>query len=198
MSRERSRGSCTEAPASRKEGERDLGGRRGVTYGLGGRGKQGGESEKVGERTLEERMREHGKKSERERLGWSPSRWDLREPCVVSYHACRGRRTEHQNTGQGGQGTTGGGTNEATETWLAGGGGRVVLGSYRQSGGANSTRKTWGALVGETGTSHLIRTVTLGWPGGTVCSWELWGKDGPGSFSRSLERNLIRRWPLLP
>lgn len=54
-------------PSFQEEGERDLGGRRGVTYGLGGRGKQGGESEKVGERTLEERMKEHGKKSERER-----------------------------------------------------------------------------------------------------------------------------------
>lgn len=37
-----------------------------------------------------------------------------------------------------------------------------MLGSYRQSGGANSTRKTWGALVGETGRSHLTSTVTLG------------------------------------
>lgn len=44
---------------------------------------------------------------------------------------------------------------EATETLLAGKGKSAVLGSYRQSGGANSTRKTWGALVGKTGRSHL-------------------------------------------
>lgn len=50
----------------------------------------------------------------------------------------------------------------------------VLLGSYGQSGGANSTRKTWGALVGETGRSHLTRAVTLGEPRGIVCSWELW------------------------
>lgn len=46
----------------------------------------------------------------------------------------------------------------------------VLLGSYGQSGGANSTRKTWGALVGETGRSHLTRAVTLGEPRGIGCS----------------------------
>lgn len=47
---------------------------------------------------------------------------------------------------------------------LVGGGkgGRAALGSYRQSGGANGTRKTWGALVGETGRSHLTSTASLG------------------------------------
>lgn len=59
----------------------------------------------------------------------------------------------------------------------------MALGSYRQSGGANSTRKTWGALVGETGTwSHLTRTITLGEPGGTVRSWELCGEVVLGVF----------------
>lgn len=46
----------------------------------------------------------------------------------------------------------------------------MLLGSYGQSGGANSTRKTWGALVGETGRSHLTRVVTLGEPRGIGCS----------------------------
>lgn len=92
--------------------------------------------------------------------------------------------TEHQNTEGERRGHHGRGkTSKATETWLAGRGGRVALGSYRQSGGANSTRKTWGALVGETGTwSHLTRTITLGEPGGTVRSWELCGEVVLGVF----------------
>lgn len=86
-----------------------------------------------------------------------------------------------------------GGTTSGSHRDLAGRkGGGVLLGSYGQSGGANSTRKTWGALVGETGRSHLTRAVTLGEP--RVCSRGALA----GSFSRSLERNLSRRWPLLP
>lgn len=62
-----------------------------------------------------------------------------------------------------------------------------MLGSYRQSGGANSTRKTWRALVGETGRSQLISTVTLGivWGRGS------WGEEITGIFPRWLEKRLI-------
>lgn len=112
----------------------------------------------------------------------------LKGTCVVSYHACRGQTMNRTPEHGGGEerGPREGETSKATETWLAGRGGRVALGSYRQSGGANSTRKTWGALVGETGTwSHLTRTVTLGEPGGIVHSWEL-------------DRGLFRRWPPCP
>lgn len=63
----------------------------------------------------------------------------------------------------GGQGTTGRETSKSHRDLAGRGrGGRAALGSYRQSGGANSTRKTWGALVGETGRSQLKSTVTLG------------------------------------
>lgn len=63
----------------------------------------------------------------------------------------------------GGQGTTGRETSKSHRDLAGRGrGGRAALGSYRQSGGANSTRKTWGALVGETGRSQLTSTVTLG------------------------------------
>lgn len=81
--------------------------------------------------------------------------------CVVSYRACRGHRTQRRGVRAPQVGTQA----KATETLLAGEGKSAALGSYGQSGGANSTRKTWGALVGETGRSHLTSTVTLGWPG---------------------------------
>lgn len=42
-----------------------------------------------------ERLREHGKKSE---TGMISKLLGLKGTCVVSYHACRGQWTEHQNT----------------------------------------------------------------------------------------------------
>lgn len=73
--------------------------------------------------------------------------------------------TPGHGMGRGG-GTTGGGTSRSHRDLAGRKGDGVLLGSYRQSGGANSTRKTWGALVGETGRSHLTRAVTLGSFGG--------------------------------
>ena len=103
--------------------------------------------------------------------------------CVVSYQACRGMTTmihththththteahahahTHTHTHTGGRPGHGRKRHEQKPQrpgWQ-GRGGRAALGSYRQSGGANSTRKTWGALVGETGRSHLTSTVTPG------------------------------------
>lgn len=74
---------------------------------------------------------------------------------------------------------------------LAGGGrgGGAALGSYRQSGGANSTRKTWGALVGETGRSQLTSTVTLDTVGGGRGPW---GEEVTGMFPRQLEKRLMK------
>lgn len=67
------------------------------------------------------------------------------------------------NTEDGDEDTTGRETSKSHRDLAGRGrGGRAALGSYRQSGGANSTRKTWGALVGETGRSHLTSTVSLG------------------------------------
>lgn len=115
--------------------------------------------------------------------------------CVVSYHACKRTVT---NTEDGDEGTTGRETSKSHRDLAGGGrGGRAALGSYRQSGGANSTRKTWGALVGETGRSHLTGTVSLGH------SLGLRGHGrGHGTISRRLEKRLIenlgQRQLLLP
>lgn len=104
--------------------------------------------------------------------------------CVISYHACKRTVT---NTEDGDEGTTGRETSKSHRDLAGGGrGGRAALGSYRQSGGANSTRKTWGALVGETGRSHLTGTVSLGH------SLGLRGHGrGHGTISRRLEKRLI-------
>lgn len=126
-----------------------------------------------------------GKRERSQRLGRCPSRWGRREP--VSLCACRGTKT---NMGGVTRAPQGGRQANATETWLVRGVGKrgqATLGSYRQSGGANSTRKTWGALVGETGRSQLIGIVTLGivWGRGSG------GEEVTGIFPRRLEKRLI-------
>lgn len=86
---------------------------------------------------------------------------------------------------KGGKGTTGGETSKSHSD-LAGGKGRwTALGSYRQSGGANGTRKTWGALVGETGRSHLTGTVTLGVAWGHSIGLGIMGRGGLGSIFKA-------------
>lgn len=73
------------------------GGHRGVTCGLGGKEKEGGEGVKMGRGTLEERLRALARR--KSRLGWSPSLRDLREPVsLATVPAGDKQQTEHQNT----------------------------------------------------------------------------------------------------
>lgn len=94
---------------------------------------------------------------------------------------------------EGGQGKTGRETSKSHRDLAGGGrGGRAALSSYRQSGGANSTRKTWGALVGETGRSHLTSTLTLG----HSLEWRVTGRGGHGNIFKAAGKETHRKsWP---
>lgn len=118
-------------------------------------------------------------------LGRCPSCRDLGEPVSLATMPAGGQR--QANTEDGGEATTGKETSKSHRDLAGGGrGGGAALGSYRQSGGANGTRKTWGALVGETGRSHLTSSVSLGH------SLGLRGRGrGHGDISRLLEKRLF-------
>lgn len=100
--------------------------------------------------------RENGKKAEAGRTSKLPG---PREPVSLATMPAGGQRKHG-----GWRGACDGKGDSKSHRDLVGGGkgGRAALGSYRQSGGANGTRKTWGALVGETGRSHLTSTASLG------------------------------------
>lgn len=110
------------------------------------------------------RRRESGKESETRR---THNCWDLREP--VSLATVPAGDNEH-----GGEGTQ---AKPQRPGWWGGGG--AALGSYGQSGGANSTRKTWGALVGETA-GHISQAQSP-W------NWGAMGRGGPGGALKAAE-----------
>ena len=121
------------------------------------------------ERERKQEKREKGKMERKSETGRLSKLLGPQGICVVSYQACRGMTTmihthTHTHTHRGGRPGHGrkGHEQKPQRPGWQGRGGRAALGSYRQSGGANSTRKTWGALVGETGRSHLTSTVTPG------------------------------------
>lgn len=117
----------------------------------------------LGKKREPERAEERRWKQEmREKRKWEEGRGQRmskllgpRGTRVVSYHCLQGDNDKH---GGGRRGTSERSHRDLAGRW--GRGGRAALGSYGQSGGANSTRETWGALGGETGRSHLTSTVT--------------------------------------